>query len=100
MHQSLWTLAGLGNVGGFVSEVFANRTGIIGVITFVVSALPATPPWIAWPPWHCSHGAGRLAVVGDRHHQKVSAHQEMENNELADTRAQRIQDLLSEDRRP
>jgi phosphotransferase system glucose/maltose/N-acetylglucosamine-specific IIC component len=52
MPQSLWTLAGLDNVGGVVSEVFASRTGIIGVIgviTFVVFALPATPSWIAWP---------------------------------------------------
>ncbi len=87
-----------------MKEVFASRTGIIGVIgviAFVIFALPITHPWIAWPCLGIAMMAlGRLIVVGDRHHQTVSDHLAMDDDEIADTRAQRIQDLLSEDRRP
>jgi len=87
-----------------VKEIFGNWTGvigIIGVIAFVIFGLPITPGWLSWPCLGIAVMAlGRLIVVGDRHHQKVSDHLDMDNDEAAGGRAQRIRDLLGEDRRP
>jgi hypothetical protein len=87
-----------------VKEIFGNWTGVtgvIGVIAFVIFALPFTPPWLSWPCLGIAVIAlGRLIVVGDRHHERVSDHLDMDNDDAAATRARRIQDLLGNDRRP
>lgn len=84
-----------------MKEIFGNGTGIIGVIAFVIFASPITPPWLSWPCLGIAVMAlGRLIVVGDRHHQKVSDHLDIDNENVAKTRARRIQDLLGEDKRP
>jgi hypothetical protein len=87
-----------------MKELFGNWTGVTGIIvavSFIAFALPISPPWLSWPSLLVSIIAlGRLLVVGDRHHERVSTHLDMDNEETADERPDRIVDLLGRDRRP
>ena len=83
-------------------NLYRRRTGtiaVIGLIAFVVFALPWTPNWLSWLSLAVSLASlGRLIVVGDRRHYELRDKLDLDNDD-GTSRAARLIDVLEQDDR-